>query len=341
MHGFNDISRFLTEAIDPPQQSSVAQAIHELKEAGAVDEAEELTPIGRHLCYLPVDLSIGKMLIVGTLLNCLDPVLTLAAAMSLGKPMLVRPFDPEERAAANAAHAKYRKYRCLSYADDKQLSDLLVILSAYEDWRTTASTAGKTRRNLHDFCKRNWINRDAMDALEDYREQYLRMLSDLNLVRVLRNEQNKHVPFGHLIRPRARDVPGFSGGFTVPPAHANVNGKNVNVLYAAIIAGFDHIVMPAASGRGFEIAQISVAKKVRGISHAIQIEERQRVSTRPVVIDRSSVNASPDHPFSPKCALIAANLSGSGDATFANMSTRVNLASVVLFARSLTYWPKA
>ncbi|KAJ1955431.1 hypothetical protein EC988_001887 [Linderina pennispora] len=341
MHGFNDISGFLAEAIDPPLQSSVAQAIHELKEAGALDEAEDLTPIGRHLCYLPVDLSIGKMLIVGTMLNCMDPVLTLAAAMSLGKPMLIRPFDPDERVSASAAHAKYRKYKWLAYADDRQASDLLVLLSAYEDWRKAASAPGRTRRQLHDFCKKNWINRDAMDALEDYREQYLRMLHDLNLVRIQRSEHNKHVPLSHLIRPRAGDVPGFRGGFTEPPANTNVNGTNVNIIYAAIIAGFDHIVMPAATGHGFEIAQVAVAKKVRGVGHAIQIEERGRVSTRPVVIDRSSVNASPDHPLTSRNAIVAANLSGSGDATFANMSTRVNLAGVALFARSLTYWPKA
>ena len=41
-----------------------------------------LTPLGFHLASLPVDPHLGKMLLLGCVCQCLDPVLTIVAAMS-------------------------------------------------------------------------------------------------------------------------------------------------------------------------------------------------------------------------------------------------------------------
>ncbi|KAJ1957124.1 hypothetical protein GGI12_005112, partial [Dipsacomyces acuminosporus] len=340
-HGVRDIMRFLQQALEPPQQSSTMQAIHELKEAGALDEEENLTPIGRHLCYLPLDLSVGKMLIVGALLNCLDPVLTIAASLSQNNNLLVVPYDQDARALAMAAHAKYRKASpLLPFPNDKQASDFLVILAAYADWRREASKAGVTKGELYAFCKKNWLSQDAFDSLEDLREQYLRLLYDLGLVKITRHGTSKDLSLHKTIRPRLDNSPGFRSGFTAVPKESNANGDNVNVIYAAIIAGLEHIVMPSGHG-GFEIGQTNVTKKVRGIGHAIQIIDREHVSTRPILVDRRSVAARDDAPLPSNNALVAATLSGTSNSTYANMITKVNLAAVVLFSRSLNYWPKA
>ncbi|KAI8320656.1 hypothetical protein GQ54DRAFT_209849 [Martensiomyces pterosporus] len=98
--------------------------------------------------------------------------------------------------------------------------------------------------------------------------------------------------------------------------------------------------MPTSNG-GFEIGQTTVSRRVRGIGHAIQTTDRERVSTRPITVDRKSAIAASDAPLAANNALVAATLSGTSDATFANTVTRVNLAAVVLFSRSLMYWPKA
>lgn len=46
--------------IDPPPASSIQTAVTYLREQGALDEHGELTPIGRLLAQLPVDVVIGK-----------------------------------------------------------------------------------------------------------------------------------------------------------------------------------------------------------------------------------------------------------------------------------------
>ena len=52
-------------------------------------EEEALTPLGWHLASLPVDPKIGKMLLMGALFACIEPVLTIAAVCENG---LFQPF---------------------------------------------------------------------------------------------------------------------------------------------------------------------------------------------------------------------------------------------------------
>ena len=53
---------------------------------GALDDAEELTALGHHLAALPVDVRVGKLLLLGASFGCLDPILTIAAALSYKSP---------------------------------------------------------------------------------------------------------------------------------------------------------------------------------------------------------------------------------------------------------------
>jgi HrpA-like RNA helicase len=53
-----------------------------LETLNALDESENLTPLGFHLAQLPMDPQTGKMILMGALFGCLDPVLTVAASLS-------------------------------------------------------------------------------------------------------------------------------------------------------------------------------------------------------------------------------------------------------------------
>ena len=48
----------------------------------ALDENEDLTPLGYHLAKMPVDPHTGKMLLFAAMFSCLDPILTIAASLS-------------------------------------------------------------------------------------------------------------------------------------------------------------------------------------------------------------------------------------------------------------------
>lgn len=51
--------------------------------------------IGRQLSMLPVEPKLGKMLILGAIFNCLDPVMSIVAGLSVRDPFLM-PFDKKD-----------------------------------------------------------------------------------------------------------------------------------------------------------------------------------------------------------------------------------------------------
>ncbi|KAF3776772.1 DExH-box ATP-dependent RNA helicase [Nymphaea thermarum] len=91
------ISSFIAKALQPPDSLSLQNAIDLLKTIGAFDDMEELTPLGRHLCTLPLDPNIGKMLLFGSIFQCLDPALTIAAALAHRDPFVL-PINRKEEA---------------------------------------------------------------------------------------------------------------------------------------------------------------------------------------------------------------------------------------------------
>jgi ATP-dependent RNA helicase DHX29 len=108
----------LSEAIEPPQEIAVTKALARLHDARAIDAAGALTALGWHLAAMPVDVRLGKMIIFASILGCLDPILTIAAALSFKSPF-VRPFGKE----AEADYAKQQLKKGGYFRND----DFLVI----------------------------------------------------------------------------------------------------------------------------------------------------------------------------------------------------------------------
>lgn len=60
---------------------------------------------GRHLCTLPLDPNIGKMILMGSIFQCLDPALTIAAALAHRDPFVLPLNRKEEADAAKRSFA--------------------------------------------------------------------------------------------------------------------------------------------------------------------------------------------------------------------------------------------
>ncbi len=105
--------------LDPPDRRSVRDGIALLHELGAVDEAGEITDLGRRLARLPVDPRLGRMILAADAEGCVREVLVLAAALAIPDPR-ERPVDREQ--AARQKHARF--------ADET--SDFLSYLNMWE-----------------------------------------------------------------------------------------------------------------------------------------------------------------------------------------------------------------
>lgn len=156
------ISEFLSKALQPPEPLAVQNAIELLMTIGALNEAEELTPLGCHLATLPMDPRIGKMLLMGAVFQCLGPALTIAAALGHRDPFVL-PIDRKE-----AADEARRRFAGESY------SDHIAILQAFEGWQM-AKRDGRDRQ----YCWQNYLSSATLSMMEDMRFQFLDLLSDI------------------------------------------------------------------------------------------------------------------------------------------------------------------
>ncbi|CAA6655320.1 unnamed protein product [Spirodela intermedia] len=149
------IGSFLSKALQPPDPLSVQNAIDLLKTIGALDDQEELTPLGRHLCTLPLDPNIGKMLLMvpsSTALAHRDP--------------FVLPINRKEE--ADAAKRSFAGDSC---------SDHIALLKAFQAWKD-AKRSGRDRA----FCWENFLSPITLQMMEDMRMQFLDLLSDIGFV---------------------------------------------------------------------------------------------------------------------------------------------------------------
>ena len=90
--------------LEPPPRRAIADGYQLLSELGAVDDLNELTPIGRELSKLPLDPRVGRMILEARDRHALTEVLVIASAFSLQD---VRDRPLEQQQAADAAHKKF------------------------------------------------------------------------------------------------------------------------------------------------------------------------------------------------------------------------------------------
>lgn len=89
----------------------------------ALDYTENLTALGFHLARLPVEPHIGKLILFGALLGCLDPILTIAASLSFKDPFFI-PLVGRRSESSASEHACATSF------------PLRVSLRAKRRWRT-------------------------------------------------------------------------------------------------------------------------------------------------------------------------------------------------------------
>ncbi|KAL1554771.1 RNA helicase [Salvia divinorum] len=159
------ISEFLAKALQPPEPLSVQNAVEYLKMIGALDEKENLTVLGRHLSMLPVEPKLGKMLIYGAIFNCLDPIMTIVAGLSVRDPFLM-PFDKKDLAES----AKAQFSAC-------GFSDHLALVRAFDGWKHA-----EREQSGYEYCWRNFLSMQTLRAIDSLKKQFSYLLKDIGLV---------------------------------------------------------------------------------------------------------------------------------------------------------------
>ncbi|XP_054039855.1 probable ATP-dependent RNA helicase DHX34 isoform X1 [Rissa tridactyla] len=152
--------------LEPPPSSSLETAVRYLRDQGALDEAEDLTPIGNLLAQLPVDVVVGKMLVLGALFGLAEPTLTVAAALSVQSPFLRSAHPNPDCATAR---------RPL----ESPHGDPLTLLNIFNEWVQVKSERSSSSRK---WCRRRGLEEHRLYEAANLRRQFQELLRDHQLL---------------------------------------------------------------------------------------------------------------------------------------------------------------
>ena len=160
--------------VNPPPPNAISGGYLLLQELGALDEKRELTQLGHDLSRLPIDPTLGRMLLQSQHEHAGRELLIIAAGLSIQDPR-ERPLDRKEAAAA--AHKRF-----LDPSSD--FLSLLKIWDAVHDQWERLRTQGQRRK----FCKANFLSYLRMREWQDLHAQLHGALEDLGRFKL--NEGN-------------------------------------------------------------------------------------------------------------------------------------------------------
>ncbi|MFM0500538.1 ATP-dependent RNA helicase HrpA [Paraburkholderia caffeinilytica] len=279
--------------IEPPPGRAIADGYQLLNELGAVDDDNQLTPLGRELARLPLDPRVGRMILAARDQQALKEVLIIASALSVQDPR-DRPIEAQEQ--ADQAHRRF--------ADER--SEFLQWLKIW-NWFEEAIAHKKSNKQLQDECRKNFLSQLRLREWRDVHSQLLTVVREhgwrLNETEATFEQIHLALLTGLLgnIGLKADDEPYFLGArsikFYLWPGSALVKkaGKWVMAaelvetsrLYARCIAKIEpewiekigeHLLKKSLSEPHWEKRAAQVSAFERAMLYGLPIYHRRRVS---------------------------------------------------------------
>lgn len=207
------IEQTLSEALDPPSSKNIRRAVDSLIDVKALTGTEELTSLGRQLARLPLDVFLGKLILLGTTFSCLDAMLTIAAILSSKSPF----------SAPMGARSQMDTVRLAFRKGD---SDLLTVYNAYCAWRRICSSNIMPE---HQFCRKNFLSAQTLSNVEDLKAQLTTALVDAGFMKLNDTEKASLNRVRYYSRKR---------NFVELPTTYNANNDNDLILNSVIAWSF-------------------------------------------------------------------------------------------------------
>ncbi|XP_054653548.1 ATP-dependent RNA helicase TDRD9 [Dunckerocampus dactyliophorus] len=174
-----DPRSLLSAAPSPPILKDIVRTVLQLKEMGALsakqddrclNEDGELTFLGRVLAHLPVDLYLGKMIVLGHIFGCLDECLIIAACNSL------KSFFAIPSMQQLAGHRSK-----MAFAQSTQ-SDSIAFVNTFKAWLSFKKKGQlRNKKDELDWGKENFIQIKRMREVADLYEDLKKRVQQFNM----------------------------------------------------------------------------------------------------------------------------------------------------------------
>ena len=151
--------------LSPPLPAAIRAGYDLLHELGALDDAHEMTALGQELARLPLDPTLGRMLLQARTEGALPEVLVIAAGLSVPDP---REWPEDAKEAAAAAHKQF------AVPD----SDFLGLLKM---WRAMPESGSGNA--LRKFAKANFLSQSRLREWRDVHRQLVETMGNGEEVR--------------------------------------------------------------------------------------------------------------------------------------------------------------
>lgn len=167
--------RILQYAMSPPDLTNIARSIMLLREVGAIGSSSKrldgpLTFVGQVLASLPMDMRLGKLLILGYVFGCLNECIVIAACLS--KPSFM----------VSSYHHNVESYKKKLEWARGSFSDCLSCLYAYKDFEKRKEDQDiKTHRDAMTWARKNHIHLRRLKEVESQVQDLKERLARLNI----------------------------------------------------------------------------------------------------------------------------------------------------------------
>uniref|UniRef100_A0A182QXX3 Helicase-associated domain-containing protein n=1 Tax=Anopheles farauti TaxID=69004 RepID=A0A182QXX3_9DIPT len=170
------VELFFDGALWPVCSTNVNHALDMLGHVGAIDRMFRTpTKLGALLANIGIDIHLGKALLYAALFKCLDPMITIVAALKVGNPFR----DPLNEHAEAGIMKEKRALHCRTY------SDCMVLLRLYQQWSNS-----KVLQNDRVFVEKHHLKLGYMEAISNARVELMSVLRVLGIVKCGRMQNN-------------------------------------------------------------------------------------------------------------------------------------------------------
>lgn len=231
---------FLAEAIEPPSPAAVDAAMRSLTALDALtEEDEKLTPLGRLLASLPVHPALGKMIVLGIIFRCLDPMIVLGAAAQ-ERPLFVSP--PDKKHDVDIVKQ--------NFARDSG-SDHILLLNAF---RTAREASARSGLGSGEVLSRYYIHHGAFRSIDSTAREIEGILNKAGLIQT--RDQEGTLQYGGKRLNENSDSEEMIKALLVAGLHPNVAAQRSGKIFRTSAEKFTFIHPGSVNARKAESVKL-------------------------------------------------------------------------------------
>ena len=157
--GIDDLMHF--DFLDRPPAETFMKSLELLYALGALNDAGDLTKLGRRMAEFPTDPMMGKAICGSEKYKCSDELCTISAMLGVGNSVFFSPKDKK----MHADNARKNFF--------KPNGDLLTLMNVYKQWEETNFSTN--------WCYENFIQPRSMSRARDVRDQLVDLVEKVEI----------------------------------------------------------------------------------------------------------------------------------------------------------------